>query len=200
MFTIVGLGNPGDEYENTRHNTGREILRMIAKKGDFSEWKEEGKLKALISSGKIGSPPAGGKVQFILPNNFMNNSGKSVAPLIKSKKDLAQLVVIYDDLDLPLGRLKISFNRSAGGHRGMESIIKNLKSEEFLRIRVGIASETPSGKLKKPKGEKAVVTYLMSVFKEKEMVELKKLSKKVAEALEVIMTEGNQKAMTLFNN
>lgn len=196
MFTIVGLGNPGEEYENSRHNTGREILRMIAKKGDFSEWKEEGKLKALVSVGKIGKT----KVQFILPNNFMNNSGKSVAPLIKSKKDLAGLIVVYDDMDLPLGRMKISFNRSSGGHRGMESIIKNLKSEEFTRIRIGIASSTPSGKLKKPKGEKAVIAYLMSVFKDVEMSEIKKLSKKVAEASEVLMTEGLGKAMTLFNN
>jgi PTH1 family peptidyl-tRNA hydrolase len=196
MFTIVGLGNPGEEYAYTRHNAGREILMMLAKKHDFSDWKEEGKLKALKADGKLGKS----KVQFILPDNFMNNSGKSVAPLIKSKKDLAQLVIIYDDIDLPIGNMKISFNKSAGGHRGMESIIKNLKSQEFLRIRIGIASATPSGKIKKPKGEKAVITYLMTPFREKEMAELKKLGKRIDEALVMIMTEGHPKAMSLYND
>ena len=194
MFIIVGLGNPGQEYENTRHNAGREVLKLITKQLDFSEWVE--KQKTLTAAGKIGQ----NKVQFILPNNFMNNSGKSVAPLVKSKKDLAQLIVVYDDLDLPIGQLKISFNRSAGGHRGMESIIKNLKSEEFTRIRIGIATETSSGKIKKPKGEKAVITYLMGQFKEKEMAELKKIAKKISAALEVLIAEGRNKAMTIYNN
>jgi PTH1 family peptidyl-tRNA hydrolase len=195
MFTIVGLGNPGTEYENTRHNAGREILKMIARREGFSDWKEDGKSKALISSGKIGK----NKVQFILPNNMMNNSGGSVLPFIKSKKDLGSLVVVYDDMDLALGRIKISHNRSSGGHRGVESIIKKLKTEEFTRIRIGISAATPAGKLKKPKGEKAVITYLMSVFKDKEMAELKKTAKTVSEALDAFMTEGLQKAMTGFN-
>ena len=196
MYIVVGLGNPGDEYKNTRHNVGREILKLVSKKLDFSEWKEEGKLKALISEGKLGKD----KIQFILPNNFMNNSGKSILPVIKSKKDLAQLVVIYDDLDLPLGKIKLSFNRSSGGHKGVESIIKNLKTEEFLRIRIGIADTTPSGKIKKPKGEKAVVTYLMTVFKEKDMLIIKKISKTLVEVLEIFKTDGINKAMSVFNS
>src|SRR3989344_5696434 len=112
MKLVVGLGNPGEEYENTRHNTGRIMVEMIEKK------------------------IAGSKIKFVLPDTFMNNSGKAVASLIKTKKDLADLVVIYDDIDLPLGKIKISFNRSAGGHNGLGSVIKALKSEEFLRIRV----------------------------------------------------------------
>ncbi|HEY4714961.1 MAG TPA: aminoacyl-tRNA hydrolase [Candidatus Paceibacterota bacterium] len=196
MFTIVGLGNPGVEYENTRHNAGREILKIISKKEGFSEWKEEGKLKALLSAGKIGK----NKVQLVLPNNMMNNSGASVVPIIKSKKDLAQLVVIYDDMDLPMGKIKISHNRSSGGHRGLESIIKKLKSEEFTRIRVGISVATPSGKIKKPKGEKAVIQYLMSPMKDKELTELKKTSKTISLALDTFMTSGLQSAMTNFNS
>lgn len=195
MFTIVGLGNPGTEYENTRHNAGREILKFIAKKEGFSDWRPDGKLNALVSAGKIGK----NKVQFILPEKFMNNSGASVVPVIKSKKDLASLVVIYDDMDLPMGRIKISHNRSSGGHRGLESIIKKIKSEEFARIRVGISPATPSGKLKKPKGEKAVITYLMTPMKEKEMAELKKTAKTITEALDTYMTSGLQMAMTGFN-
>ncbi len=176
MRIIAGLGNPGEEYENTRHNTGRIMAGMVQNKLNLKE-----------------------KIEFVLPDKFMNNSGKVIAPLIKSKKDLEDLVVIYDDIDLPLGKMKISFNRSSGGHNGLGSIIKALKSEEFLRIRIGISPATPSGKIRKPKGEKAVLNFLLGKYKEKELNELKKLSKKVTEALEVIFTEGKEKAMSLFN-
>ncbi len=194
MITAVGLGNPGEEYKNTRHNTGRLILEMVAKK-DFSDWKSDMKLKALISKGEI----EGEKMTFVLPDNFMNNSGKSVAPLIKSKKDLAKLVVIYDDLDLPLGRIKLSYNRSSGGHNGLGSIIKSVKSEEFLRIRVGISPSTPSGKTKKPTGERVVHDFLLKDFREKETIELKKIAKNISKALVMFSEEGKDKTMTLFN-
>jgi len=176
MKLVVGLGNPGQEYENTRHNTGFIILTMVEKKLDIKN-----------------------KIKFIFPDKFMNNSGKVVAPLIKSKKDLKDLVVIYDDIDLPLGKMKISFNRSSGGHNGLGSIIKALKSEEFLRIRIGTSPSTLSGKMRKPKGEKAVLNFLLGKYKKSELDELKKLSKKVAQALEIIFTEGKEKAMSLYN-
>ncbi len=129
----------------------------------------------------------------------MNNSGKVVAPLIKSKKDLKDLVVIYDDIDLPIGKMKISYDRSSGGHNGLGSIIKALKSQEFLRIRVGISPVTPTGKLRKPKGEKDVLKFLLGEYKKNELDELKKLSKKITEALETFFTEGKDKAMSLYN-
>ncbi len=176
MKLIVGLGNPGKEYENTRHNTGFIVLEMVEKKLNLKD-----------------------KIKFVYPDKFMNNSGKVVAPLIKSKKDLKDLVVIYDDIDLPLGKIKISFNRSSGGHNGLGSIIKALKSEEFLRIRIGTSPATPSGKIRKPKGEKEVLKFLLGKYKEKELNELKKISKKVVEALEIIFTEGKEKAMSLYN-
>ncbi|OGI68377.1 hypothetical protein A2738_00620 [Candidatus Nomurabacteria bacterium RIFCSPHIGHO2_01_FULL_42_15] len=179
MKLVVGLGNPGTEYENTRHNTGRIMVGILEKK--FEGKKDKSKIK------------------FLMPDNFMNNSGKAVAPLIKSKKDLKDLVVIYDDIDLPLGKIKISFNRSSGGHNGLGSVIKALKSEEFLRIRVGISSATPKGVVKKPKGEKAVLNFLLGEFKKSELEIIKKLSKTVAEAVETIFTEGKEKAMSLYN-
>ncbi len=195
MITIVGLGNPGAEYKNNRHNAGRMILEWIAKKNVFSDWKEEGKIKALVSAGKIEKE----KMQFVLPNNFMNNSGKSVAPLIKSKKDLSTLVVVYDDLDIPIGSVKISFNRSSGGHNGLESIIRAVKSQEFVRIRVGISPHTPGGKTKKPSGEKAVLAFLLKDFKDTEIADLKKLSKKITLALETFSESGKDKMMSLYN-
>ncbi len=195
MITVVGLGNPGDEYSGTRHNAGRLILEDIAKEHDFFDWKKDMKAKALTSSGKIGKA----KFQFVLPNDYMNNSGKSVTPFIKSKKDLAQLVVVYDDLDIPLGRIKISFNRSSGGHNGVESIIKQLGTPEFLRVRVGVSPRTASGKTKKPSGEKAVLDFLMKNFKKEEKSELTKIAKRVCEALEYFSEEGKDKMMTEFN-
>jgi PTH1 family peptidyl-tRNA hydrolase len=195
MITVVGLGNPGDEYAGTRHNAGRIILELIAKKNDFSDWKSDMKSKALLSSGKIGKT----KFQFVAPDNFMNNSGKSVAPFIKEAKELKNLVVVYDDLDLPIGRMKISFNRSSGGHNGLESIIKCVRSREFVRIRVGVSPHTPTGKLKKPTGEKAVIDFLMKEFKDTEMAELKKMAKTITEGLEIFATEGKDKMMTVCN-
>lgn len=195
MFTIIGLGNPGEEYKKTRHNVGRITLEVLAKKFDFSDWKNDMKLKALVSQGKLGKS----KVQFVCPDGFMNNSGVSVKPLITSKKSLEQIVVIYDDLDLPFGTFKISFNRSAGGHNGLASIIKAVKSEAFVRIRIGISPTTPKGKLKRPDGGDIKDFLVEKDFRETDFAELKKVIKKVGEALEVIVTEGHPKAMSLFN-
>jgi PTH1 family peptidyl-tRNA hydrolase len=179
MKIVVGLGNPGEEYENTRHNAGRILMSMVEKK--------------LASRGSTQ------KIKFLIPDTFMNQSGKSMIKFIKSKKDLKDLVVMYDDVDLPIGKTKISFNRSSGGHNGLGSIIKSVKSEEFVRIRVGIAPATPSGKIRKPKGEKAMLNFLLGEFKKPEIETLKKLSTKVADALETIFTEGKDKAMSVFN-
>jgi len=195
MILIVGLGNPGEEYKNSRHNTGRIILENIAKNNNFSDWKNNMKLKSLYSKGEIN----GEKFDFLLPETFMNNSGLAVCQVIDDKKKLKNLVVIYDDMDLPLGSYKISFNRSSGGHNGLESIIKKVKSREFVRIRIGISPLTPSGKLRKPKGEEAVLKFLLGKYKEDELKELKKVSKKVAEIIEMIAKEGKDKAMSVYN-
>ncbi len=173
---MVGLGNPGKEYENTRHNTGRIMVGLVQDKLDTKQ-----------------------KIKFLMPDTFMNNSGKALAPLVKTKKDLKDLVVIYDDIDLPLGEIKISYNRSSGGHNGLGSVIKSLKSEEFLRIRVGISPATPAGKIRKPKGEKAVLNFLLGEFKKSELEQIKRLAKKVAEAIEMIFSESKEKAMSLYN-
>jgi PTH1 family peptidyl-tRNA hydrolase len=178
MKLVVGLGNPGVEYEKTRHNAGRILVQILEQK--ISDQKTQ-------------------KVKFLTPDTFMNKSGSAVVKLVKSKKDLGSLIVIYDDVDLPLGKIKISFNRSSGGHNGLGSIIKALKSEEFVRIRIGISPATPSGKMKKPHGEKEVLKFLLGEFKKPELETIKKLSKKVGEMVECIFSEGKDKAMTLFN-
>lgn len=194
-YIIVGLGNPGEEYKATRHNLGRIILDSFRKKYGFSEWELNKKNRGLLSEGKIGKS----KAVLLEPETFMNKSGLSVKSLVTSKKKAEKLVVIYDDLDLPMGGLKISFNRGTGGHRGLESILKNIKTKEFIRVRVGISQTTPSGKLKKPRGEQKTLDYLMSDFNKKDLEVLKKLKPKIIKSLETIVSEGRQKAMNLFN-
>ncbi|MDQ3076658.1 MAG: aminoacyl-tRNA hydrolase [bacterium] len=198
-FIIAGLGNPGEEYKDTRHNTGRIIAEYIAKKFEMDDVKENSKIKALVTKGEVKGNKKSEKVEMVLPNNFMNRSGASVAPLITSLKKAHQLIVIYDDLDLALGTMKISFNRSSGGHRGLESIIKALKTQEFIRIRVGISPVTPTGKIKKPKGEDAVGKFIIDPFKKPEMDIIKKMAKDAHEAVQIIISEGKEKAMEAFN-
>lgn len=175
MFYVVGLGNPGEEYKDSRHNTGRMAT-------EFFDSKNENK-----------------KVKVVVPDTFMNHSGKFVAKFIKTQKAAQKLIVVYDDLDLALGAMKISYNKSSGGHRGVESIIKSLKTQEFIRIRIGIAPTTPSGKLKKPKGEKDVLDFILGEFKPKEIEILKKTLKKVSEAIVCIVEESREKAMNVYN-
>ncbi len=206
-YTIIGLGNPGEEYENTRHDTRRIVFENFRKKNDFSDWKIDKKLKALVSEGKVAKDPSSRaklatgqeKIMLVLPETFMNNSGKSVALLVKNKKAAERLIVIHDDLDIPLGSMKISFNRGSGGHKGIESIKRAIKTEAFIRLRVGISSATPSGKIKKPKGDKAVADFILGKFKPKEMEVMKKVGKRASDALALIISEGKEKAMGEFN-
>ncbi len=191
-YIIAGLGNPGEEYQVTRHNAGRIMVEKIKEVYGFSEWKHDKKLNALLSKGEIEE----NKTVLVIPETFMNRSGGALAPLITSVKKAEKLIVIYDDLDLPLGALKMSFNRGSGGHRGLESIIKSLKTEKFIRIRVGIAPVTPSGKTKKPS---SVDNHILGEFKKAEQEILKKEGKKVVEIFPMLFNEGLAKAMTVFN-
>lgn len=195
MLYIVGLGNPGEEYKNTRHNTGRIVLDAVRKKIDAEGFSFNKKLNALESEGKIGKE----KILLLEPETFMNKSGNALKSLITSVKKAHSLVVIYDDLDLPLGSFKISFNRGTGGHRGLESVLKQVKTPEFIRFRVGISPKTPTGKLKKPSGAAVVEKHILGEFRDVELSELKKVGNKAVEALEILVKEGLQKAMTLCN-
>lgn len=193
-YIILGLGNPEKEYESTRHNVGMIIIDEFAKKNGGSDWKKDNVRNALISKVDL----EGDKVLLIKPQTFMNKSGISVKDLVKSSKKLEKLIVIQDDLDLPLGSMKIVFNRGSGGHRGIESIIRTVKSEAFVRVRVGICPTTPSGKLKKP-DHKKILDFIVGEFKKPELEIIKKVGKKVCDALGVMVNESREKAMTEFN-
>ncbi|OHA47182.1 MAG: aminoacyl-tRNA hydrolase [Candidatus Taylorbacteria bacterium RIFOXYD2_FULL_36_9] len=193
-YLIIGLGNPGEEYVETRHNVGRRVLDAFVKKNNWSAWEENKKLKALMIEGKIEK----NKALLLKPETFMNKSGEAVKSLITSKKKAETLVVIHDDLDLPLGKIKISFNKSSGGHKGVESIMKAVKTEAFIRLRLGISAETASGKIKKPQGEEKVIDTILGDFKKTETDELKKVIKKAVVALELIIVEGREKATSML--
>jgi len=194
-YIIVGLGNPGEEYEKTRHNIGRVILEYFRKKNKFPDWGYNKKLDALESEMKIKKE----SVRLIEPETFMNKSGLSVKPLISSAKKALQLVVIHDDLDLPLGTIKISFNKGSGGHRGLESIMRAIKTKAFTRVRVGISPSTPSGKIRKPKGEKKVEDFILGTFRPSELLKLRSSVQKAGEALYIIVHEERILAMNKFN-
>ena len=194
-WVIVGLGNPGEEYDSTRHNAGRMALEHFAIEVKFGDWKEDKKAKARVASGMIGKTA----VVLVAPDTFMNKSGSAITKFVKSQKAAERMVVLYDDLDLPLGSLKLSFNRGSGGHRGVESIMKAVKTKKFTRVRIGVSPSTASGKLKKPLGEKEVVAFILAKFKSAELAELKPVWKRVSEALQVIVVEGPERAMNQFN-
>ena len=194
MRYIVGLGNPGEEYEMTRHNAGRIAVLELVKKEGMDELKYDKKLKSLTVKGGIGKD----NVQIILPETFMNKSGESLKPLALSAKKAENLIIVHDDVDLPLGKIKISFGKNSGGHKGVESIIKAVKTINFIRLRIGISSTNAKGMTKKPAGDK-FLDYIVAKFKPAELAEMKKVSKKSAEALSLIVSEGAEKAMWKFN-
>ncbi|MBU6370845.1 MAG: aminoacyl-tRNA hydrolase [Patescibacteria group bacterium] len=195
-YTIVGLGNPGEEYVGTRHNTGRMVVDALAKKIGADDWKDDKKIKAKVLKTKVGK----NTVVLIQPNTMMNKSGDAVKPFVKSKKAAETLVVVHDDLDLPFGTMKMSFNKSAGGHRGVMSVIKAVKTEAFIRLRVGISPASASGKIKKPQGEQAVIDLILKKFKPAEEIELKKILKRAAEGLELLVVEGRDIATGFVNS
>ncbi len=194
MFYIVGLGNPGEEYKNTRHNVGFLVLDYLQTSLGLPGFVSSGKYSGEVSEGLVGDAD----VILLKPNTFMNNSGAAVKKLV-IKEDVGNLVVIYDDIDLPLGEIKISVGRGDGGHNGIKSIISSLGSKDFVRVRVGISPRSLwTGKTKRPTGER-LPKYVLGEFKKREEGELKSVMSLVAEAVNVVITDGVEKAMNRFN-
>lgn len=218
MFYIVGLGNPGEEYDGTRHNTGRMAVLKLAKDIGADEFEFNKKSNALVANGKIKKE----KVMLILPETFMNKSGNAIPYFVKPvskvskaasakasasrRRGLENLIVVHDDLDLPIGIIKISYNKGVGGHRGLDSVAKAVKTLEFVRIRVGISPSDAKGRAKKPgmnlspkAAEQAVIDFILGKFKPKEHEVIKKSFKKSSEAVQTMISESRDKAMNLFN-
>lgn len=186
MKLIVGLGNPGRSYARNRHNVGFQCVDYIAQANRLEINRQQA--RAAIVFGEI----AGEKVILAKPQTFMNLVGESVGPLMRwYRLHFSDLIVIYDDMDLPFGRVRIREKGSAGGHKGVQSIIANLGTQEFPRIRVGI--DRPPGE-----GEH-VISYVLSDFSREEQKVVDEVKEKVAEAVEVILTQGIAAAMNRFN-
>ena len=188
MRVIVGLGNPGNDYKNTRHNIGFLVIDSLAEK--ISIPLREGKGEYLIGSKKI----FGDELILLKPLTFMNNSGIAVKDIVDSLElELDQLLIISDDFNLPLGQLRIRERGSSGGHNGLNSIIYFLGSEDFPRLRCGIATDM----MPKNKNEKA--DYVLSSFIQEERKIVEKEINDARDAVLMIMTDGLRKAINHFN-
>ncbi len=194
-LVIVGLGNPGKEYEKTRHNAGRSAAELVAKQEGFDELVFNKTANALVGRGAI----AGENSIIILPETFVNLSGKAVAAFVKSPKAAKNLLVVHDDLDLPLGTVKMVFGRGSGGHKGVESVMRAVKTQDFARIRIGISAEGKKHQTKKVSGEEKVIKHVIGKWKPGEEATLKKVLKKVAEAVRLFAVEGIESAMQFAN-
>ncbi len=193
-YIIFGLGNPGKEYEHTRHNAGRNAVLRFVKDNDLPSFEKNKKLEALASEGAIENT----KIQVALPETFMNKSGITAKSLkLKNKKQIAESVVIaHDDLDLPIGTIKIVKNRGSAGHKGVESIMRALGTRDFTRIRIGIAKPAH---LKKSQSEKMVLKTVIGKISPDDTNLLKKGIKKAASALQTIIQSGVERAMNEWN-
>lgn len=194
-LVIVGLGNPGKEYEKTRHNAGRSAVELVAKQNDMGEFSFNKTANALVAKGSIGGLVA----ILVLPETMMNLSGKAVGAFVKTPKAAKNLLVIHDDLDLPLGTVKMVFGRGSGGHKGVESIMSTLKTQDFARIRLGISAAGKKNQAKKVSGEEKVVKFVIGKWKPAEEATVKKMLKKAAEAAALFAEEGLE-AATQFAN
>ena len=195
MKLIVGLGNPGSGYSGNRHNLGYMCLNYIAKKYKIKFDKKQG--QARIGAGDIDGEP----VTLARSQTYMNESGRAVTSLVKKYKlSLDDLIVIHDDLDLPVGRIRIRRCGSAAGHRGVKSIIAELGNPDFIRIRVGIGRPEAIGRGNElPTPEEAVIGYVLSDFPRGEKRIIDETIPKVSEAIESLLTEGLTAAMNKYN-
>ncbi len=182
---VVGLGNPGPEYEFTPHNLGFLVVDRIADRNTIRISRKES--MALVGQGRIADTP----VVLAKPQTFMNLSGSSVKPLLaKFSLRAGDLVVVYDDLDLPWGGMRIRPSGSAGGHHGAESLIRSLGTSDFTRLRLGVDPGHPIADN---------VQFLLSPMRKERRKELDELLDYAAQAVESIIAEGVEKSMTKFN-
>jgi len=192
---IFGLGNPGKEYEKTRHNAGRSATMLFAKNEGFDEFVFNKKANALVAKGVVGSQ----KAILVLPETMMNASGKAVSAFIKSPKAAKNMLVVHDDIDLPLGTIKMVFGRGSGGHKGVESVMRAIKTEKFARIRIGTSAVGKKNQAKKLKDEEKVIKYVIGKWKPSEEAALKKVLKKAAESIRLYASEGIAPATQFAN-
>jgi PTH1 family peptidyl-tRNA hydrolase len=187
MKIIIGLGNPGKKLEKTRHNLGRVIVRDWQSVIGFSDFKLNKKLRTLISEGRLGKE----KIILALPQTFMNLSGKAVRSLIRYYRlPATKILIVHDDIDLPLGKIKVSRGQGSAGHKGVQSMIDELKTKDFIRFRIGILP-------KRGKPRKTERFVLQKFNKSEEKIVVKTVEKAI-KVIEMILKEGLEKTKQEF--
>ncbi|CAN5529924.1 aminoacyl-tRNA hydrolase [soil metagenome] len=183
---VVGLGNPGADYRGTRHNLGADVVELLASRygGQLRKSKE----RALVDEVRIGPL----RVALAFPQTMMNLSGESVAPLVRRHgiEDLHRLVVVHDELDLPVGRLKVKVGGGLAGHNGLKSIKAHLHTDDFCRVRLGIG---------KPPGRQTGTDHALRRPGKTERTELDVVVVEAADAVELLLTDGPERAMERYN-
>lgn len=192
MKLIVGLGNPGEKYKNTRHNLGFEVVDKLVDRlqGTGYSWKKEAKFKAEICNLQTTT------YNLILakPQTYMNNSGLAVSAVAEYFKISPEdIIVVHDDLDLALGKIQIKKGGSAAGHHGVESVIENLGTDQFIRIRLGIGPGIRTGNFNAEQ-------FVLEKFKADEKVIVEKMVNQAVEAVKILLQEGLEKAQNQINS
>jgi PTH1 family peptidyl-tRNA hydrolase len=183
-YLVVGLGNPGAEYQNTRHNVGFRVIDRLAERHRMDVKKFE--RRALVGYGAIEETA----VALAKPQTYMNLSGESVAPLLRQLQLTPEdLIVVYDEMDLPVGRIRLRKQGSAGGHNGVKSLIQHLQTDAFARIRIGVG---------RPKGDPSI-DHVLGKFGRNEIEPIRDAIDRTADAVEAILAEGLDAAMNRFN-
>ncbi len=192
MKLIIGLGNPGEEHTGTRHNFGFETIDTLAKKLHASEFTFEKKFKSEITSYQL--PATNDQLLFVKPQTFMNNSGIAVS-LLKSFYKVASedILIIHDELDLPLGKMKLRLGGAAAGHHGVESVIKELGTDQFARLRLGIGT-TQAFRGEHHRTSFNAEHFVIDLFDESDRPVVKRMIKKAIEVVKIYIEDGLEKA------
>ncbi|NPA52756.1 MAG: aminoacyl-tRNA hydrolase [Aquificae bacterium] len=181
---VIGLGNPGKTYEDTRHNIGFMVADALASALKCKKHKKECCFSQIYECKNQN-------LIIVKPQTYMNNSGIAVKNLLEEYNlEPSQILVVYDDLDLPLGKIRLRKSGSSGGHRGIKSIIENLKTENFPRLKIGIG---------RPKNKKEVAQYVLSPFKKEERLLVEKTIHSTVECLLNVIKYGIEKSLNLCN-
>ena len=184
-WLIVGLGNPGAEYERTRHNLGFMLIDLLAR--HFQTQVKRDECRSLVGRAEIENR----KAELVKPQTFMNLSGEAVSCLLqKPDRSLERLIVISDDLALPFGKIRLRPSGSHGGHNGLRSMIDCLRTNDFIRIRIGILPEHQVSNTK---------NFVLESFSKGESTEVEKILERSADAIRVVLRDGIEKAMAEFN-
>ena len=183
---IAGLGNPGAKYEGTPHNVGFAVLDALAARAGIV-FREQSAMRAWLAETKIGTCRA----TLMKPATYMNASGEAVGNWLRYyKQDVQQLVVVVDDADLPIGRIRIRMRGGSGGHNGLRSIIQHVGGEDFVRVRMGIGRDERRGDM---------ISHVLRPFSKEDVAVVADMVVRAADAVTMIVSEGTERAMNCYN-